>query len=185
MLIDEWIALGARAKLVAAGLCNGDVDVDRGEPTTDDALPRANIFIPLDTATPEGDGRTGITRLEHKTTLVIEVTARGNTQRAVKAWLAAVAEVTMAVLLSDREWATDADGDPVIEGFGTVRRVYEFPPEGNHIVGRVQVQIEVLTRSHWTADPDALPNFAALNVGVDLTGDGEADLGATIPLPTD
>lgn len=184
MLTDDALVLGAQARLVAAGLAGGAVYADHGEPSQDDKLPYCNVFVGMDSAEPEGDPRTGIARYEHKTVLVIEYIARANAIRALKALLGIVSEGILQQLLASREWAT-LDGEPFIEGFGSVKRVYDMPPEGNHLMGRVQIQIDVLHRSYWSEPTTSLVDLAAISVGFDLdNGDDAPVIGATLTVPT-
>lgn len=184
MLIDDAIVLGAQAKLIEAALCAGNVKADHGEPSKDDKLPYANVFISVDDAAPAGDARTGIVDLNHNVKLVVEVIQKHNTARALKTWLGLASEGIMQTLLPSLEWAV-LSGQPFLEGVASVRRVYDLPPDGNHIVGRVQVQISLLARSDWAPDAESLSPFAILNAGVDM-GNGEPPvIAANISVPTE
>jgi hypothetical protein len=185
MLRDTAIVDGAKARLIATGLASGNVHADYGLPTDDDVLPLVNVFVPADDGTPAGNApRTGTTHLEHATTLVVEVFARANSARAVKAYLGQAAQGITQALLSDLDWATDANG-PFIEGYGRVRRIYDQPPEGNHLLGRVQLQIDVLHAYRYEPDASGLPDLSGLTVSIDLDPDSDDApvIGADIDLP--
>lgn len=183
MNIDEALVRDARARIIATGLADGNVHADFGEPTQDTPLPHVNVFVPVDDAAPDGDARTGIARYTHATQLIVEVIEKGNSVRAIKAYLAAVSEGLMQTLLSDVNWAA-LDGVPFIEGFGKVKRVYAIPPDGNHFIGRLQIQIEVLHRTSWEPDVSGLPDLSSLSVGIDMdNGDDAPEVGAEIVIP--
>lgn len=185
MLVDDAIVLGAKARLLLTGLAGGNIDVDRGNPTTDPILPYVNIYVQGDSATADGGPRTGVAKFDHGIMLMIEMLARGNTQRAVKAGLAIASEGILDALLADRKWAL-LGGKECIEGFGKINRMYDFPADGNHLLGRLQVQIEVLHRTLWAPSTDDLPDLANISFGVDLdNGDDTPPIGIIIDVPTD
>mgnify|MGYP001339382456 CR=1 FL=1 len=180
MLICEAIASAAQARLVAANLCGGDVELHRDPPTVDTRLPVANVTYDVDRASRAGDPRHGTPEFEHTMTLIIDILDTGATGAALMAKLAAYGEGICQALLPDISWGGD-----LIEGISGVRQVTERATEGARIVYRRQVQIDVLHRSVWPASTAGLPDLAAIVTGVDLTGDGEPDLTATATLPTD
>ena len=183
MLIDEAIVLGARDAIAAAAIPGLTVAADHGQPTQEERLPFCDVFVGLDDAGPDGDPRTGIVRLVNRVALAIEITARGNSQREAKAWLAAAGETVLTKLLTTREWALLAS-EPVIEGFGHVRRAYVAPPDGNHVLVKLQIEIQVLARSRFAPDAAALPDFATLSLGLDMAnGDDDPQIGTTIVVP--
>lgn len=185
MLVDDAIALGAKARLLLTGLAGGNIDVDRGNPTTDAILPYVNIYVQGDTAAADGGARTSVAKFDHGIMLMIEMLARGNTQRAVKAGLALAGEGILDALLADHDWAL-LSGKRCIEGFGKLNRMYDFPADGNHLIGRLQLQIEVLHRTRWEPSTEGLPDLATISFGVDLdNGDDTPPIGIIIDVPTD
>lgn len=183
MLLDEAIVLGARDALIAAAIPALTVVADHGQPTQEERLPFCDVFVGQDEAAPDGDERTWVTRTRHRISLAVELTARGNSQREAKAWLAAAGEIVLDTLLSSREWA-QRDGVPVIEGFAGVRRAYVAPPDGNHLLVKLQIEILVLARTRFAPDAASLPDFATLSLGIDMdTGDDAPVIGATIDVP--
>lgn len=177
MLVYETIADAMRAQLHAAGVAGGNVERDRNEPTQDDALPWANVVVGADIARPDGDARTGIPTFIHTVTVSVVVYDKGASGLDLRGNLAAHAEAVLTSLLSDLAW-----WGGYVEGIGALRQIYESPPDGNYIAGRVQVQLDLLLRSSWAP---ALPaaNFATLSAGV-ATPSGTPQPGITIAVPT-
>lgn len=177
MIVFDTIAVAIRTRLVAVNVCGGNVDRERNEPSTMDDLPLVNVMTGGDTARPEGDPRTGIPRFEHTTTMTVVAYDRADSGPALRTKLATHAQAIVTALLGDLAWTGDA-----VEGIGGMRQVYEAPPDGNEIAGRVQVQIDLLLRSSW---PPALPadDLATVGVGIDVP-DGTDAPGITIVVPT-
>lgn len=178
MLDFESIAQAIRNQLVAANLCGGNVERERNEPGTDDDLPYALINVGMDDAKPDGDERTGIPRFVHTVTIVVACYDKADTGLALKTALATHAGAVYASLFGNLAWQGG-----LVEGISGARQIYETPPEGNHLSGRVQVQLDIKLRSSW---PPALPadDLATVGVGLDVP-DGTPQPGITIDVPTE
>lgn len=170
-----WIT-NARTRMIAANVAGGDIDKDRETPGEDSDFPYAIIAIGNDTAKPDGDPRTGVVDFVHETVLAVQVVDAANTGTELKAKLAAESEKVMAALCPGiLDWAVNA------EGIDSVHIIYEMPPEGADIVGRVMIAFTLLSRSHWPlpdADAAALPNLTTVSINA---GNGVV---ANVPVPT-
>lgn len=178
MIVLETLCIAIRQQLIAASIAGGNVDKDRNEPTGSLDLPSIQVAIGPDIAIAEGDPRTGIPRFEHKSTLTVVAYDHADSGPQLRAKLAAHAEAIMTCLLGDLAWQQDA-----VEGIAGLRQVYEAPPDGNEIAGRVQVQFDVLLRTHW---PPVLPAdvLATVSAGV-AVADGTPQPGITVTVPTE
>lgn len=161
----ETFVEAVRAQLLAAGLCSGNVIKTPYTPSRDEQLPQARVFVGHDDGRPHGNPRTGYVKLDHTSQLVVEIIAKGNTGVDLKAALCGYAELVMTSLMRDQSW-----GGQVLEGIGGVRQIYDQPVEGNHVLGRVQVQIDALWRSEWIpgapADAFQSTGVTVANLGV-------------------
>jgi len=173
MLVLEQFVAAVQARLIAVNCCAGRVEKNAGMPTDDATLPFADIFVAKDSAVPDGDSRTGYPKFIHTTKLVVEITDKANDGPELKTKLATHGELVLAALLSDLRW-----GDPVLEGIAGVDQTYNQPPDGNHTLGAVQIQIDLLWRSAWPPITSTLPSFAGVTINA---GNG---IGATVPVPT-
>lgn len=173
MLILETLATAAKARLLAAALAGGNVDLHRDPPSTDDRLPLANVTYETDRAAADGDPRTGTADFVHTMTLVVDIVDTGATGAALMAKLAAHGEKVMLALIADLSWGGD-----VLEGVHSVRQLTEKSPEGARIVYRRQIQIDLLYRSQWEPDASGLSDFDTAHIDA---GDG---IGADVDVPT-
>ena len=171
-----WIT-NAKARLVAADLCDGNVDDDPEKPATDAEFPYAQIAIGGDTAKPDGDPRTGEVKFTHETTLAVMAVDTANTGPELKTKLAGHAQTIFEALCPEiLVWAVNA------EGIDSVNTTYELPPDGAQIVGRVIVAFQILSRSHWPLPDEASDTLSDLtHITIDL-GNG---IGADITIPTE
>ena len=183
MIADECIALGARDLIAALSIPNLTVKADIGVPSREQKLPLCDIFVAMDDAAPRHDGRTGTSHYIHSITLAVELTVAGNSQREAKAWLATAGEMVLDALLSRRDWAK-RDGSEIIEGFGSLRRGYLAPPDGDQHIVKLQLELKVLIASQYSPSADLLPALNTLSTGIKLdVGGDEVPIGITIEVP--
>lgn len=168
----ESFVEAVRVKLVAADVCDGNVVKSPNRPSKDKDLPQARVFVASDDAKPYGSPRIGEMRFAHTTSLVVEVIDIANEGQDLKAKLCAYAQTLLSILLVDTSW-----GGNVLEGVGGLRQVYDQPIEGNHVTGRVQVQLDLLWTSEWPLIPSGLADLTQVDVDA---GNG---LGSTIAVP--
>lgn len=174
----EWdpqdLVAAIAARLTAAGAAN--VHEERMTPCRDSELPAYNVFLSSDSGKAEGDPRTGLPRFEHGARITVEVEDKvaGLDGKALKHKLRLHAQAIQAALLTDLSWGGD-----IVEGIASLGRVYDMPPEGASLIGRVQIQMEVLWRSSFAPDISGLTDFASLRAD---TGGG---IGADLVVPTE
>lgn len=173
MLIMETLLAAAHTRLVATGFAGGNLLKHRDPPTTADELPLAGITYDNDDAKADGDPRTGTSDFQHKLTLVIDVLDTGVDGAATMTKLALHSEHIMRALCVD-PWNWSAD---VVEGIDGVRNLTEKSPEGAEIVYRRQVQVDILYRSQWDPNTDAIEFLETVSVDA---GNGA---GAVFPVP--
>lgn len=172
-------------RLIALNFCGGSVTESRMTPSQDEQLPTADVFVSGDEASPAGDARAGVPHFIHRTQLTVQVTDQGNTGKALKAKLETHARIVMGVVLKDPTLRVTLEQQLGLEGIGRVSRVYDQPPEGRQMTARVQVQFELLHRSRWDPDTDALPDLETVSVIVPVAAGDEPPLRLPIAVPTD
>lgn len=187
MLFLETVAVAAKTRLVAAGLCGGNVDLHRDPPTTDALLPIASVTYAHDVGKADGDPRTGTQDFVHTMTLLVDVYDTAVTGAGVMTKLAQHGEKVMQALVADVGWGVFDGGASGIEGIDGVRQVREKAIEGERIVYHLQVQVDLLYRSQWEPDASGLEDFTTLGVDTGLGADdaGAGSIGAVIPVPTE
>jgi len=179
MLILETFAVAARARLIAAGLCGGNVELHRDPPTLNSVLPLASVTYGSNKGTADGDPRTGTSDFVHTLPLAIDVLDTAATGAALMAKLAQHSETIMSALLRDLGWGIFDNGRSGLEGVDGVRQVIEKGIEGERTVYHLQVQIDLLYRSQWEPSTDGLPDFTTFGVDTGV-GDGTTTIGAEI-----
>lgn len=168
-----------RARLVAAGIAGGQVISSRSPPTRDGDCPAAQVYFGADKGARIGDPRTGVVSLAHTSKLVVEVVDKADDDddqpgEILKEKLYDHAQAICAALLPDPfAWGGDS-----FEGIDGVDQMYLAPPDGEVILGRVQVQIDVLWVSVWAPSTASLPDFQGATFDA---GDG---IGAEIDVPS-
>ncbi len=175
MLIFDAITDSIVARLQAANIAGGNVVKHRGQPTTEDDYPICNVSFGGDQAQAPDGGRNAVTHLEHTTTFSVDVIARANTGPELRVALAGFGEAIYDALLADRTWLDETEG----EGIGGVRQAYDYPPDGNEFIGRISVQIDVLSRTIW--EP-TLPSDAGDLAEIELSTPATAPV---IDVPTE
>jgi len=179
--VNELKAMADRVRdtLVAAGVAGGTVISARSPPTRDNQCPAAQVYFSNDKGRRIGNDRTGPVSLTHSSTLVVEVVDKADDDVAqpgeiLKEKLYDHAQAICDALLRDPfVWGGDA-----FEGIGSVDQMHLAPPDGEVILGRVQVQIEVLWVSEWAPSTASLPDFHGATFDA---GDG---IGAEIDVPS-
>lgn len=147
----EAFVEGIRAQIAALPAYAGkSVKKHRLMPTQEQlgnaVFPLVNVTWSSDDAPARGGPRTGAPKFEHSTTLFVEVVDRDNDGPALRAKLSAHGDALMACLLNDLTW-----GGQILEGIGHVNHQVDLPPDGNSLVGRLQIRFDVLSSSTWGA----------------------------------
>lgn len=173
LIFDVWCdRLGAR--LAAKGVAGGNVDANRSEPTRDEELPFCVVYIAGDKAEPDGDANMGVPDYVHVSQIVVEVIHKAASGPALKTALYTDAQRILDVLLSDHSWWQDQTADADAEALGRFDVKYDTPPEGEMIVGRVQVALDVRHRTTWP--PVITDDLAVLHLTTPVTGDRTAPI---------
>lgn len=174
LIFSTWVA-NARTRLLDAGLAGGNIISDNYRPSKDDELPVAHVSIGSDDGKSDGDPRVvGAIRLDHTTSLTVEVLDVGNDGFELKDKLNAHAETILSALLPNMlGWCVES------EGLARVSTIYEAPPEGSQVTGRVMVSLDILSHTEWPFEPEDLPDLTTVSIDA---GNG---IGANVSVPTE
>lgn len=174
-----------RVALTAAGVAGGNVEKDRDRPTKASDLPICLIAVVKDTAQADGDPRHGSPSFAHTTELVVGVQDRAATGPELRQNLYAVAELVCESLLTDlNAWGgVDGDGVEYLEGIARVDTSYNLPPEGQDVMGAVEIKFHLLHRTLWAQRlPADAGDLATVSIGVEEP-EGTPQPGITIAVP--
>jgi len=175
MQIHATLVDATAARLIAAGVCGGNIAKDRDEPADMSELPIAIVHVMADKARADGGPRTGVPDFRHELALCVDVYAKGQSGAGVKGALYAAGEAVLQALLTDAAWLAIGDGVASIE------QSYLLPKEGDYITSGLRIELVVLHASVWHPSTTGLPDFETAAIGVDLGGG--VSVGAEIELP--
>lgn len=160
MLVFETWAAAIATQLAAAGVCGGNVEANRGLPTDEEVLPLAIVICTGDDMRPDGAANTGIPRFVHTTTFAVTACDMDDGGDEVRARLAQHGQTILTSLLTDWTWRGQH-----IEGVSSIRHIPNVPPEGASFVARMEIQIDVISRTDWTPQlPADTGDFAEVAV---------------------
>jgi hypothetical protein len=177
MQIHADLVDATATRLIAAGVCGGNVVKDQDQPTSDAELPVAIVHVMFDKGKAAGNARHGYPYFEHEINLVVDVYAKAASGTAVKAALYAAGEAVLQALLTDPAWLALGDGIQSLE------QSYLAPAEGAYTTSGLRIEFGMLHRTTWLPSTAAVPDLTTVSIGVD-TGDDAPVLGATILMPT-
>ncbi len=161
-------------RLIAAEVAGGNILIERNEPSRDEDLPVGVVYVTDDKMQPDGPPNQGVPDFVHTTTIVVEIIDKAASGPALKSTLFAHAQLVLDTLLPDHTWWQDRTDDADAESIDRVDVKYDTPPEGELIVGRLQVHIDLKHRTTWPpAVPDALET---IHVTTPVTGDRTAPI---------
>lgn len=176
MQLHADLVAATAARLVAAGLCSGRVEIDRDRPAKVSDMPFAVVQVIEDKATADGHAETGVPDFVHETTLCVDVVRKGSSGEAIKAQLYADGENVLQALLADPTWLA------LIDGVGGVHTAYLPADESDVQAAGMRVALTVKHRSTWP--PVITDDLVTVAVGLDGDGDGARDTGFIATLPT-
>ena len=143
---------GALSALQAARQTLGLTTVSKARtfPKQDGDLPYAAVWMAGEHTEPAGEANTGVPFFLHRMTLIIDVMAKGATEDALDADLAAMTEGVRALLLTSPTWLA------LVEGVERCDTRYEYPKEATSIMAQGTIELEVTYRSMWEPTLPAL-----------------------------
>lgn len=172
-----------RDALIAADIAGGNVERDRDAPTRRLDFPICLIAVVDDKATADGDARTGFPRFQHTTELVIAYQDEADNGPALRQTLYAACEAILAKLLPDLSWGgVDGNGIELLEGISRIDTGYNLPPEGEAVMGAVEIKLHLLHRTAWPAI--VTDDLHEIGISTAIGGEDTDTIGGLVTVPT-
>lgn len=173
-----------RDALIAAGIADGNVERDRDAPTRRVDFPICLIAVVDDKAQADGDARSGFPRFQHTTELVVAYQDEADNGPALRQKLYTACEAILAKMLTDLAWGgVDGDGIELLEGISRIDTAYNLPPEGEAVLGAVEIKLHLLHRTAWPAV--VTDDLEEIGISTAIGGEDTSTVEGIVTVPTE